>query len=598
MKQRYISFMTQISLICGGIVLLPFIGIMTFFAFKTFQEVDKEYRSVLEKANTQINAGISSIFSEAERLSYLHIVNDSFSESLRHRHEVYDQNFLKDNKIVTNIVRDAVLLNPNIYSVVIINNAGNVYDNSFNSYYWNNMYTNLPAWGERAETLPGKRFINIRYGKDNKPEALMLVKPLEDIERGETLGTIGIILSFRSIRNVLDNAVQNHGQLVVYNEEGIPVYFYASSGVKADRENLNGIWKSIDLCLNEETQIKDFSVEGISYIGSIQRLDQLGWTIVNYTDRAYIRGAYYQNIRVFMIFAFLVLFFDLLIAYIFVRRLNVSVHSICKAMENSGENGILESVHPEPTEFKTEIDMLIHSYNSVIRRLQESMQRSVELQLNEQRMEFRMLQAQINPHFLYNTFNLISSIAGMNGVDSICRITNCISDMFRYSIQDSLIVQLRDELKEVNNYVTIQVIRFKDKIYADFDIEEETLDVLIPVFLLQPLVENAIIHGLEPKQGRGYIGIAAYMVDGEIELCVKDNGVGITPTKLEELSRSLEGEQVEVISTTGHSSIGIKNVDQRIKAYYGKEYGVQVESDINVGTTVTVKIPKNITKKF
>ena len=96
--------------------------------------------------------------------------------------------------------------------------------------------------------------------------------------------------------------------------------------------------------------------------------------------------------------------------------------------------------------------MLIHSYNNVIRRLKDSMERSLELQMNEQRMEFRMLQAQINPHFLYNTFNLISSIAGIQGVDSICKITGCISDMFRYSIQESLIVNLKDELREVNNY--------------------------------------------------------------------------------------------------------------------------------------------------
>ena len=114
MKRRYISFMTQISLICVGIVLLPFIGIMAFFAVDMSQKIDEEYRTVLEKANIQIDTGISSIFSDVERLSYLHVVNDSLSEALRHKHEVYDRSFLDDNKVVTNIVRDAVLLNPNI----------------------------------------------------------------------------------------------------------------------------------------------------------------------------------------------------------------------------------------------------------------------------------------------------------------------------------------------------------------------------------------------------------------------------------------------------------------------------------------------------
>ena len=216
--------------------------------------------------------------------------------------------------------------------------------------------------------------------------------------------------------------------------------------------------------------------------------------------------------------------------------------------------------------------------------------------MNEQRMEFRMLQAQINPHFLYNTFNLISSIAGMQGVDSICKITGCISDMFRYSIQESLIVKLKDELREVDNYVTIQTIRFKDRLYADFDIENETLDTPVPIFLLQPLVENAIIHGLEPKEGIGYISIIAYMVEDEVELIVRDNGVGISSVKMKELLKSMNKDQIEPISTEGHSSIGIKNVNQRIKAYYGEEYGIKLESNLNTGTSVRIRIPKNITK--
>ena len=323
---------------------------------------------------------------------------------------------------------------------------------------------------------------------------------------------------------------------------------YSSSDIQDKEAVINDIWKELQSDNTDQSSaVKDFTINRVSYIGGVQKLEQLGWTVVNYTTRSYIRSIYYQNIRMFMIITVLVIVFDLLIAFIFIRRLNISVHGLCQAMENSGEKGILESIHPERTEFKTEIDMLIHSYNNVIRRLKDSMERSLELQMNEQRMEFRMLQAQINPHFLYNTFNLISSIAGIQGVDSICKITGCISDMFRYSIQESLIVNLKDELREVNNYVTIQTIRFKDRLYADFDIEEETLETPVPIFLLQPLVENAIIHGLEPKEGIGYISIIAYMADDEVELIVKDNGVGISPVKMKELLKAMEKEQIEPI---------------------------------------------------
>lgn len=599
MKKRYISFMNQILIFCSLIVVLPFTIIIFFYTLETLKKADKDYQDILKKANIQVETGVSAIISNAERLSYLHIVNDSFSELLRHKHDVYDWDFLKDNKVVVNIVRDAVLLNPDIHNVVIINSAGNVYDSNFNYYYWKNMYQDLPMWGEMAKNSPEKRFIDIRYSSENVPEALMLVKPMEDIERGKTLGIIGITISFKAIREILTNIVLDGEQLIVYNKSGVPVYSCSGKNVEKQEDSQGKIWKCLNIAeMEEDSAVKTFAIGKDTYIGGIQKLNQLGWTVVTYTDRSYVRKPYTQNIRVFFIIAVLITVFDLGLAYLFIRRLNFSIHGLCQAMEKSGENGIPETLFLEKREFKTEIDMLIHSYNNVICRLKKSMEQSVELQMNEQRMEFRMLQAQINPHFLYNTFNLISSIAGMNGIDSICKITVSISEMFRYSIQENLIVQLQDELREINNYVTIQTIRFKDRLYADFDVEEEVLKVPIPIFLLQPLVENAIIHGLEPKAESGYINIVAYMEDDFVEILIRDNGVGIPQDKLCQIIQSLEKEQIESISMQGHSSIGIKNVNQRIKAYYGAEYGLHLESRVNVGTTISIRLPKNLTKKI
>lgn len=454
-------------------------------------------------------------------------------------------------------------------------------------------------WGEMAKNSPEKRFIDIRYSSENVPEALMLVKPMEDIERGKTLGIIGITISFKAIREILTNIVLDGEQLIVYNKSGVPVYSCSGKNVEKQEDSQGKIWKCLNIAeMEEDSAVKTFAIGKDTYIGGIQKLNQLGWTVVTYTDRSYVRKPYTQNIRVFFIIAVLITVFDLGLAYLFIRRLNFSIHGLCQAMEKSGENGIPETLFLEKREFKTEIDMLIHSYNNVICRLKKSMEQSVELQMNEQRMEFRMLQAQINPHFLYNTFNLISSIAGMNGIDSICKITVSISEMFRYSIQENLIVQLQDELREINNYVTIQTIRFKDRLYADFDVEEEVLKVPIPIFLLQPLVENAIIHGLEPKAESGYINIVAYMEDDFVEILIRDNGVGIPQDKLCQIIQSLEKEQIESISMQGHSSIGIKNVNQRIKAYYGAEYGLHLESRVNVGTTISIRLPKNLTKKY
>lgn len=300
MKKRYISFMNQILIFCSLIVVLPFTIIIFFYTLETLKKADKDYQDILKKANIQVETGVSAIISNAERLSYLHIVNDSFSELLRHKHDVYDWDFLKDNKVVVNIVRDAVLLNPDIYNVVIINSAGNVYDSNFNYYYWKNMYQDLPMWGEMAKNSPEKRFIDIRYSSENVPEALMLVKPMEDIERGKTLGIIGITISFKAIREILTNIVLDGEQLIVYNKSGIPVYSCSGKNVEKQEDSQGKIWKCLNIAeMEEDSAVKTFAIGKDTYIGGIQKLNQLGWTVVTYTDRSYVRKPYTQNIRVF-----------------------------------------------------------------------------------------------------------------------------------------------------------------------------------------------------------------------------------------------------------------------------------------------------------
>ena len=587
MKKRYISFMNQILIFCSLIVVLPFTIIIFFYTLETLKKADKDYQDILKKANIQVETGVSAIISNAERLSYLHIVNDSFSELLRHKHDVYDWDFLKDNKVVVNIVRDAVLLNPDIYNVVIINSAGNVYDSNFNYYYWKNMYQDLPMWGEMAKNSPEKRFIDIRYSSENVPEALMLVKPMEDIERGKTLGIIGITISFKAIREILTNIVLDGEQLIVYNKSGVPVYSCSGKNVEKQEDSQGKIWKCLNIAeMEEDSAVKTFAIGKDTYIGGIQKLNQLGWTVVTYTDRSYVRKPYTQNIRVFFIIAVLITVFDLGLAYLFIRRLNFSIHGLCQAMEKSGENGIPETLFLEKREFKTEIDMLIHSYNNVICRLKKSMEQSVELQMNEQRMEFRMLQAQINPHFLYNTLDsIVWMIEGERYEDAVFMITQ-LASLFRISLsRGKTVISVEDELKHARNYMNIQKVRYKNIFEVRFDIDPEILQCCTVKLVVQPLLENAIYYGVECMDGDGEIDVNGYRREDDIYIEVRDNGLGIPEDEVEQLLK--ENNRVHKRG----SGVGLLNVHNRIRLRFGEEYGLEIESEPDEGTTVRIHLP-------
>ena len=587
MKKRYISFMNQILIFCSLIVVLPFTIIIFFYTLETLKKADKNYQDILKKANIQVETGVSAIISNAERFSYLHIVNDSFSELLRHKHDVYDWDFLKDNKVVVNIVRDAVLLNPDIYNVVIINSAGNVYDSNFNYYYWKNMYQDLPMWGEMAKNSPEKRFIDIRYSSENVPEALMLVKPMEDIERGKTLGIIGITISFKAIREILTNIVLDGEQLIVYNKSGVPVYSCSGKNVEKQEDSQGKIWKCLNIAeMEEDSAVKTFAIGKDTYIGGIQKLNQLGWTVVTYTDRSYVRKPYTQNIRVFFIIAVLITVFDLGLAYLFIRRLNFSIHGLCQAMEKSGENGIPETLFLEKREFKTEIDMLIHSYNNVICRLKKSMEQSVELQMNEQRMEFRMLQAQINPHFLYNTLDsIVWMIEGERYEDAVFMITQ-LASLFRISLsRGKTVISVEDELKHARNYMNIQKVRYKNIFEVRFDIDPEILQCCTVKLVVQPLLENAIYYGVECMDGDGEIDVNGYRREDDIYIEVRDNGLGIPEDEVEQLLK--ENNRVHKRG----SGVGLLNVHNRIRLRFGEEYGLEIESEPDEGTTVRIHLP-------
>jgi len=211
--------------------------------------------------------------------------------------------------------------------------------------------------------------------------------------------------------------------------------------------------------------------------------------------------------------------------------------------------------------------------------------------------EYRALQNQINPHFLYNTLEAIRSDALVAGVSDIADITESLATFFRYTISNySNKVTLEDELSNVENYFKIQQYRFGEKIKLDlvYDDESKLLKHMIPKLTLQPIVENAIIHGLEKKVGSGRIRIHIHETQHRITIDIVDDGVGIKEEALDKINKNMS----ESISETHHTKqlnkggIALINVNKRIKLTFGEPYGIRVSSVENYGTTVQLTLPK------
>ena len=234
-----------------------------------------------------------------------------------------------------------------------------------------------------------------------------------------------------------------------------------------------------------------------------------------------------------------------------------------------------------------ELNKLGNTFNSMLDRIEELIAREYQtaIQLND--TKYKALQTQVNPHFLYNTLDTMSAIAMLHDCQIVSTLCHALSDLFRYSLRmDEPLASISDELKHLKNYMFVMNVRMNDSIHLTIDIPADVLKMRVPRLSLQPLVENAISHGLRNKRGEKNIGIRAHKTDAEILLIIEDNGVGMSEEMLEKV-RTMDSEQA---LSTG-TSIGLINIAARLKLLFGREYGLEVESGEQEGTTVTLHIP-------
>ena len=234
-----------------------------------------------------------------------------------------------------------------------------------------------------------------------------------------------------------------------------------------------------------------------------------------------------------------------------------------------------------------ELRALADHFNSMAERIQGLMRQVIANEKEKRHMERKLLQSQITPHFLYNTLDSIIWMIQSGEYEGAGKMVSLLAKFFRVSLsQGKDIIPLRKEIEHAVSYLSIQNIRFKDKFEFTTDIDASLLDYLCPKITIQPIIENAVYHGMEGKYDDGEIELSVHEVDGNICIAVADNGGGMTEEQIDYILHN------KVVSSKRSSGVGVHNVDDRLKLLYGPEYGVTIESVLDEGTTVRMTIPK------
>jgi len=232
-----------------------------------------------------------------------------------------------------------------------------------------------------------------------------------------------------------------------------------------------------------------------------------------------------------------------------------------------------------------EVEQLSKRFNLMLRRIRELMDQIIQEQEAKRKSELDVLQSQINPHFLYNTLNSVTRLAELGRNEEVVTTITSLSRFFRISLSKGKhIISVQDELEHVRHYLIIQTIRFKNRFRYEIRADEAALKCSTLKLILQPLVENAIHHGIEKSAEEGFIDIEARLDGDNLIFQIRDNGIGMTSDTVEKL---LSGN----IRSERGSGVGVRNVQERITLYYGPGYGLHFESEPEEGTTVTITIP-------
>jgi two-component system sensor histidine kinase YesM len=321
--------------------------------------------------------------------------------------------------------------------------------------------------------------------------------------------------------------------------------------------------------LNERNAINDWKV--VSIISSEAMLKDI-YGIVKYS-------------MMICVTSFLIaILFVLLFSNKLTKRLEMLVRNMAKIR---GENFNAFVSFEE----NDEIGALSKSIKSMVDRINNLIKEVYVLDIKKKEAEINALQSQINPHFLFNTMESIRMNLWKKQDYETSEVIQNFAHLLRKSIDwSSYNITLKHEIDLVSAYLEIQKYRYKDKVDYEITVSEELVHFIIPKFTLQPIVENAIYHGIEMKKGKGKLILNAEIVDNKLKIVVQDDGVGMDPNTLEFAREQIYSEQQV---DGAKRSVGIRNVHQRLKLHFGDEYGININSEINVGTIVEIYLPIN-----
>ena len=562
------------------------------FHSRAFNERGKYDEEKLVNMEAYLNSYLEEVDSIAKNVNYNYYLQDYLETVIKEEDDYVDSGIgknMRSYEMSSQAFSDTLLSRADISSIMIFGKKKMLLNRSMYTYQKVALDYSKLDWYAKAVAKPQDAIItgpNRHSFFDTDDEVISLSREVQSYENGTFRGVILINLNMNKITEICNSFQEKQENFIcIINDKGELVYEQQNGrerfafDEKENRQELNtALGKTKESCFR-------LNYRGEKYLVTRTDMKTTGWTLVSMVPYKSVM-AETMAISGVMILAVAI---TLIVTLLLLNRILTGVVKPLKKLEK-----YMVQVNPDNMDQRMEIltdDEIGHlsmKFNQMMDRIRNLKEQVIEEQEDKRKYELQALQAQINPHFLYNTLDSIIWMAETND-SNIVAMTEALAKLFRISLnKGNEEISLERELEHVKNYLIIQSMRYADKFTYEISAEPGVERCRTIKLILQPIVENCIYHGIKKKRGTGKITIRAYRREQNLIIEVSDDGCGMP----EEICRKILSDEIESENISG-SGIGVKNVNERIQLRFGKKYGLSYSSEEGVGTTVTYVLPYN-----
>ena len=566
---------THTSIFFSSVFML-ILMLVTVISFLMYQNIlVNQSTNLVERLDRQVVEKIDNYVSDIIELTKIPLYDENLMVALE-----YSSGF--DNQELSARIETLMFSNffskQNVYAISLFNEDSDVYSRTATRNYNyqgsikdRDFYNKVNERG-KVFIVPTHKINELEGLESYNPQVFSVYRKLFSVNTGDFCGSILVSAEIELLKKICEQiqifpehriVVSDSSDNVIYDTNG-------EAGVKLseDVKNLKQGTHKID---GNENRVSEYEIE------------KAGWKLTSIVPVAVIKkeanhvGSLVLTLNI-SVFSLLCLFN----AFLF-TRLNAPLKSLVKKINliKNGNSDVLVSI-----EGNDEISQLSEGFNEMLTRVKELITKVHKSEMRRKNLEIKALQRQINPHFINNTIESIYMMSIINNDTQVAEMTSAFGRVVRYGISDSRdFVTVKEEIDHLNEYLFIQKVRFGSNLSISFNIDEEILDKKIIKLLLQPIVENSVQYGVELLDVAEKITISGYLSGDKLIFNIRDNGLGIEEERLSEIIAKINDFDNDF------SSIGLRNVNERIKLSFGDDYGIQIHSEKNKGTFVKLLLP-------